>query len=343
MGKSSLYILLTVFLALPAHAFRVTAVGDIMLGTDFPEGKSVVERDFFREVRPFLSGSDIRIGNFEGTLYDGPHTTDSKRAGPNRYLFRTPTRLAPQLIKGGFNFMSLANNHARDFGRAGLESTKRTLESLGIGYSSKDGEASDIESSGVRAVVVSGDFYSGRRSITTPQSFYAEINELGRQYDIVVVMIHAGAEGVGAQNISKGRERYLGEDRGDSITFAHQAIENGADLVLMAGPHVPRGIEVYKDRLIAYSLGNFITESGISISGYQGLAPLIEVDMESDGRFKSGRIHSFKQVRGQVVSLDPSKRAARLIGELSRQDFPATAPAIDASGTISPRDDFNLR
>ena len=104
----------------------------------------------------------------------------------------------------------------------------------------------------------------------------------------------------------------------------------------MHGPHVPRGLEVHNDRLIAYSLGNFVTERGININGYAGLAPLLEVEMDKSGRFKSGKITSFRQSRGQPVSLDPAHQAFRLMSQVSRSDFPNTAPSFSGDGFIYP-------
>lgn len=338
MRKSLPVLLMSLLMSCPAWSLTITAVGDIMMGTDYPDGAGISERDFFQSARPFFSASDIRIGNLEGTLYDGEQNPDGKRGGKNRYLFRTPTRLARHLVDAGFNFLSLANNHSRDFGRNGLVSTKQTLAANDIGFSSKDGEVAEIEIGGERVAIISADYYAGARSITTPEALYREIRNLNSRYDIVIVVVHAGGEGMLATNTLKGKEIFLGENRGDSIGFARRAVDEGADLILMAGPHVPRGLEVYRDRLIAYSLGNFLTEKGISISGIQGLAPLLEVQIDHEGRFTGGNIHSFQQVRGRPVGLDMGKRAFRLMSRMSQEDFPESMPLFSSDGKgIAPR------
>lgn len=266
----------TVFFALPASAVTVSAVGDIMMGTDYPSAAGLVDIDFFKSVRSYMSSSDIRFGNLEGTLYDGPQNPDGKAPGKNRYAFRTPTSMVTHLQEAGFNVMSLANNHARDFGKKGLQSTKNTLSGAGIQYSSKDGgEVATFNIQGTTVALIALDFYSGNRSLTNPDATYAEIAQLKQQYSIVIVSVHAGAEGFGAEHVSNRNEIFLGENRGNSVKFAHAAIDSGADLLLMHGPHVPRGLEVYQGRLIAYSLGNFVTGSGISINGIAGLAPML--------------------------------------------------------------------
>lgn len=324
------------------RAITVAAVGDLMMGTDYPNGSHVVERDFFQLVRPILKKSDIRFGNFEGTLYDGPVQADGKAGGTNRYLFRTPTAMVSHLKNAGFNAVSLANNHAKDFGRAGLESTKKTLAGAGIKYSSKDGEVARLQIDGQPVAIVATDFYPGRRSMTSPDSTYAEITALKRQGNIVIVSAHAGGEGFGAEHTYNRNEIFLGENRGNSIAFARRAIDSGADLVLMSGPHVPRGLEVHRGHLIAYSLGNFLTEQGISIGGNAGLAPLLEVELDRNGIFRSGKITSFQQVRGKPVSIDPNRRAFQLMYQVSTSDFPDSKPNFAADGSISPNGSVRL-
>jgi len=336
MRKPLLTLLAGLLFSNPGWAITVSAVGDIMMGTDYPSGSSLVNRDFFKFLRPLIKDDDIRFGNLEGTLYDGNPQPDGKAGGANRYLFRTPPSMVSHLKEAGFNVLSLANNHARDFGRRGLESTKKVLAQKGIHYSSKDGEVSEFNIGGVRVAVIATDFYPGRRSITTPESTYEEIRALKQRYDIVIVSSHAGGEGIGAEHVYDRKEVFLGENRGNSIAFARGAVDAGADLILMHGPHVPRGLEVYNERLIAYSLGNFLTEQGISIGGLTGLAPLLEVELDNLGRFKSGKVTSFQQVRGSPVGIDPARRALRLMAQVSRADFPNSAPLFSGDGYLLP-------
>ena len=79
-----------------------------------------------------------------------------------------------------------------------------------------------------------------------------------RQAALVVVIIHAGAEGAEQLHTPYGTQFFLGEDRGNARAFAHAVINAGASIVVGSGPHVIRGIERYRGRLIAYSLGNFV-------------------------------------------------------------------------------------
>jgi poly-gamma-glutamate capsule biosynthesis protein CapA/YwtB (metallophosphatase superfamily) len=312
--------------------FTVTAVGDIMMGTNFPIDmlRSDGGQNLFRQSSDYIQASDIRFGNLEGPLYDGADETAGKAQGRNRYLFRTPTSYAQWLSKAGFNVLSLANNHALDFGVAGLRSTKQALQSAGIQYSSKSREdVANFEVRGIKVALIATDFYNGPRSISNSQGTLDEIRELKRRFDVVIVSSHAGAEGSASEHVQAGTEIFLGENRGDSVKFSHDAIDAGADLILMHGPHVPRAMEIYRDRLIVYSLGNFITERGISIQGPPGLAPLVRIQLEKSGRFVRGEIMSFKQTRDFGTIYDPSKGSLLKIQKLSELDFPQTMPHFD--------------
>lgn len=319
----------------------VSAVGDIMMGTTYPKDTLPANggKTLFKYAKEYIQAADIRFGNLEGTLYDGDVTADGKATGPNRYLFRTPTNYTPLLVDAGFNVLSLANNHALDFGGAGIESTRNSLKAAGIQYSTKLGkEVAQFDIRGVKVALISCDFYSGRRSISTPDATYAEIRELKKQFDIVIVSAHAGAEGRGAERVSNAPEIFLGENRGNSVTFARTAIDNGASLIIMHGPHVPRGMEIYKNKLIAYSLGNFITGRGVNIEGYGGVAPLLRVQMDRNGNFSQGHLASFRQVRDSGAVYDKTNYAATFIAKLSELDFPQTMPQFDlTTGRIYPR------
>lgn len=319
----------------------VSAVGDIMMGTTYPINALPKDngKNLFKYSKEYILAADIRFGNFEGTLYDGGTNADGKAAGPNRYIFRTPTTYAPLLVDAGFNVVSLANNHAMDFGQAGIASTKSTLKANGIQYSSKAGrEVAQFNIRGIKVALIACDFYKGDRSITTPDSTYAEIRELKKNFDIVIVSAHAGGEGENADRTRNITENFLGENRGNSVAFAHGSIDAGASLILMSGPHVPRGMEIYKNKLIAYSLGNFVTGRGINITGYAGVAPLLRVQMDRDGNFTQGHLASFRQVRDQGAVYDKTQYALTFMEKLSELDFPQTMPQFDEkTGRIYPR------
>ncbi len=316
----------------------ISAVGDIMMGTTFPSNLLPADqgKSLFRAVAPDMQESDIRFGNFEGTLFDGPPQPDGKATGPKRYLFKTPVTYVERLTEAKFNVVSLANNHAKDFGQAGLQSTKDVLSLAGIQWSAKDGGVAKFSVRGTSIALIATDFYPGSRSITQPERTLAEISGLKKKFDVVIVSAHVGAEGPGAQNTPNRNEIYLGENRGNSIAFARAAVDAGADLIVMHGPHVPRGLEVYRDRLVIYSLGNFATGAGIDVSGIAGIAPLINVQIDREGRFAQGQLISFIQDRQRGTVHDAKQRALHLIEQVSANDFPSSSPRFSEDGHLTP-------
>jgi poly-gamma-glutamate capsule biosynthesis protein CapA/YwtB (metallophosphatase superfamily) len=120
------------------------------------------------------------------------------------------------------------------------------------------------------------------------------------------------------------------------VKFSHAVIDAGADLVIGHGPHVPRALELYKNRLIAYSLGNFLTYQGIKITGDSGVVPILTVTLTADGRFKQGKIISARQYRPQGTQLDNTHKAAKMIEQLTQDDFPETSLYFSEKGSIKP-------
>jgi hypothetical protein len=132
-------------------------------------------------------------------------------------------------------------------------------------------------------------------------------------------------------------EIFLGENRGNLPAFTHAVIDAGADLVLGHGPHVMRGMEIYKDHLIVYSLGNFCTYGWFGLAAETALTEIVEVKIGSDGKFISGRIHGAHQEGRGGPLLDDTGASIRKVRELSLADFGTNAPKIDDDGMITPK------
>jgi poly-gamma-glutamate capsule biosynthesis protein CapA/YwtB (metallophosphatase superfamily) len=315
----------------------VAAVGDIMMGTDYPSPKLPKKdgRLLFEEPKDFLRKADIVFGNLEGPLYEGGSPA-KKAKDRESYVFRTPPNYVKNLVDAGFNVVSLANNHAGDFGYQGMSSTKKVLDAAGIKYSSKAGEVAEFEINGLRIGLVALSFGPPPRSIVYPEKALEEIDLLSKKYDLLILSIHGGKEGGTALRTENEFEYFLDEPRGNVIQFAHEAIERGADLILVHGPHVPRAVEIYQDRLIAYSLGNFCTYRGMSLDKEKGYAPLLWVELGRNGEFVKGKIFSFIQFPPGVPKRDEEERAWALIKKLSQEDFPETSPFFGSSETILP-------
>lgn len=314
---------------------QVAAVGDIMLGTDFP--KDTLPPDglnILAQVTPVLQQADITFGNLEGVLLDGGEPVKQCKTLTACYLFRTPSRYTNNLKEAGFDVMSLANNHARDFGEEGRTSSMLALSNAGIHHSGRLGDVASWQVKGVRMAMIAFAPFGNSHDMLDIDKAVEQVADLARTHEIVMVSMHAGGEGLDATRIPFATEYYHGEDRGDAVKFARAVIDAGADLVLGHGPHVPRAMELYKGRLIAYSLGNFCTYWGISVEGIKGLAPILIVNLGSNGAFLGGTIVSARQQRPEGLILDESHAAARLIRQLTRQDFPDTPLFLDEAGNI---------
>jgi hypothetical protein len=313
-----------------------------MLGSSFPDetGGLLPPGDgagLLAEVTPLLSAADAAFANLEGPLLDAGTSEKCARSRPGRcYAFRVPTRYGKHLAAAGFDLLSLANNHASDFGEAGRTSTRAALDALGIRYAGAAGEVARLEVRGTRIALVAFAHSPGMNDVRDLREAARLVAEAKAGADLVVVSFHGGAEGAERQHVPPGREEFLGEDRGDLRAFARTVVDAGADLVVGHGPHVVRGMEVVKGRLVAYSLGNFATYGGFNLSGPNGLTLVLEVRLAPDGTFLGGRIHPGRQERPGGPRRDPTGAVIPVVRRLSEEDFGASAVRVSDDGTLSP-------
>jgi len=324
----------------PEPEITLALVGDVMLGSTFPEDAVLPPdeaRGLLAEAAPVLAGADLAIGNLEGPMLEGGESEKCKRSRPGRcYAFRMPVRYAGRLREAGFAAMSLANNHAGDFGAEGRASTRRALDGAGIGHSGEPGDVARLEVRGRRLVLVAFATSDATHDLRDLAGARALVAALAAESDLVLVSFHGGAEGAGAQHVPHGPEEFYGEARGDLRAFARALVDAGAALVFGHGPHVVRGLEVYRGRLIAYSLGNFATWGSFNLSGPNALAPVLEVRLGADGVFRGGRVHAFRQEKPGGPRRDPSGEVIRRLRDLSREDFGASAVQVSEDGALSP-------
>ena len=268
-----------------------------------------------------------------------PATTDTSTnpapTGGACFVFRSPTRYATYLRDAGFDVMSLANNHAQDFGDAGRSSSMQALDNVGIHHSGRDGDVAEWTTRGRRFALVAFAPNVGSHQLNDLVRAQEIVTGLAAKHDIVIVSFHGGAEGDGASRLPFARELYAGEDRGDVVEFAHTVIDAGADLVLGSGPHVMRALELYRDRLIAYSLGNFATYYGISVNGIRGTSGVLTTRVADDGRFIDARFTSTVQIRPGGPQPDPQKRALIQLRDLTQDAFPAGSLTLSDDGAIT--------
>lgn len=316
----------------------IRAVGDVMLGTDFPSPDDLPPNDgadLLGAVAPWLRDADVTFANLEGPFIDGG-TTDKCDTGAHCYAFRTPTRYAAYLRDAGIDLASTANNHAHDFGEEGQHATEAVLDALGIAWSGRPGTTATLVRRGLRIGLAA--FHTSRTGNDLNDHAAAAdlVRSLDADHDLVLVSFHGGAEGSDALHVPEGREFYLGEDRGDLRAFARTVVDAGADLVLGHGPHIPRGMEVYRDRLVAYSLGNFATYGRFNLRGNLGIGLILEAVLDDTGRFVSGRILPTYQEGEGIPKPDPIARAVSLVRRLSEEDFPDTYVRVGGDGRLLP-------
>jgi hypothetical protein len=320
----------------PSTRISIAAVGDIMLGTDYPQPRLAENAaTLLMPMAPVLQQADVTFGNLEGVLLEGGEAAKQCSRPANCYLFRSPVSYATTLASAGFDLLSLANNHARDFGEEGRDATMQALDAAGIHHSGRAGDVATWEQAGLQMAMVAFAPFRGSHDMLDMISGRLLIEKLASQSDILIVSMHGGAEGGDRTRLPFATEEFHGEDRGDVVAFAHMAVEAGGDLILGHGPHVPRALELYQGRLIAYSLGNFATYWGINTVGVNGLAPILFASLDQSGSFIDGRLYSARQQRPLGPVPDPENQAAHLIRELTLADFPDGTLIIDDEGRIS--------
>ena len=310
----------------------------MMIGTDYPQNHLPDDDGlgFLADVAPFLSAADIAFGNLEGVLLDGGEPGKKCSNPAACYLFRSPTRYSNHYRAAGFDVLSLANNHARDFGEEGRSSSMLDIAAAGMQHSGRVDDYASLEVNGLRVAVLAYAVTKNSNMLLDYELAFDTVAEFASSHDIVVVSFHGGAEGVDVTHVPFAEEEYYGEPRGDVVWFARGVVDAGADLVIGHGPHVVRGMERYKGRLIAYSLGNFATYYGISVAGIKGIAPILTTTLDGYGAFVEGEIVSTIQLRPAGPSIDPRDRALDLIRGLSREDFGEPGLTFLANGKVLP-------
>jgi Bacterial capsule synthesis protein PGA_cap len=317
----------------PPKVIEIGWVGDTTPGSQYgmpPDGG----RALFADMRAKLRAPDLMIANLEGTYSVGGTSKCAGVSSGNCFAFQAPPTYAKALAWSGIDFVSVANNHSNDYFQAGLDQTTRALRKAGIEYTGLPGQVTVVDVHGVRVALVAFSPYPWNANMNDIPGARKLVRRAAAKADIVVVLMHAGAEGADKMHTPRGPEVAFGELRGDIRTFSHAVVDAGADLVLGSGPHVIRGIERYKGRLIAYSLGNFAGWGNFGLSGNLGISGLLTVRIDQTGRIRGGRWLSLYLAEPGVPRPDPAQTAAGLVRQLSAADFARTYK-LDARGSFS--------
>jgi poly-gamma-glutamate synthesis protein (capsule biosynthesis protein) len=245
---------------------HITAVGDIML--DRALGAALANGNLaypFQDTADFLRSADLTIGNLESAL-------GTKGDAENkRYPFRAPPQAAASLTQAGFDIMSLANNHAMDYGPEALLEAIALLNDQGVAAIGAGGNHSQAHAPHIREVngfkiaflsyvhvpvEASTGFDTASWTATDdapglawgdPAAIAADLSAVAGDVDLIVVALHSGFE-------------YQAAPSAAQKAAAQAAIDGGADLVIGHHTHILQGIEFYQDGVILYGTGNFAFE-----------------------------------------------------------------------------------
>jgi len=321
-----------------AESIELSATGDIIMGSAPNRLPANGGDGFFDSVRAGLK-SDLVMGNLEQPITND--TGASKCGSPARahcFAFRSPPSYAKHLKDAGFELLNTANNHSKDFGTTGYANTIEALEGAGLKHTGAEDEITIAEVKGVKVAVLGFSPYAGANNLNDLDHAREIVQKAKGEADLVVVQAHLGAEGSGRTHVKAGSEIYFGENRGDPIKFTHTVIDAGADLVIAHGPHVLRGMQFYKGKLIAYSLGNFAgggkTLSSDGVLKYGGI---LHVKLTKDGEWVGGTfLSTYLNSVGVPTRDSANEQGRKLVTTLSKQDFGDTGAKIGSDGSISP-------
>ncbi len=264
----------------------IIAVGDILLSRQV--GKKIDQSENpnlpFEKLQATLSGADLTFGNLECPLDSGSNPI---REG---LIFRCLTKYVPGLVTAGFDVLSTANNHAMDQGLDNLKFTREYLRSqniLPIGSAASLDEAWQpqiLQRNGTKFAFLAASYASINDNGKTTNDYVARIEDLEHlkasilklksQADFIIVNMHAGTE-------------YTSHPNQKQIAFAHAAIDAGADVVIGQHPHWIQDIEIYQNKPIFYSLGNFVFDQMWSQETREGLVVRLAI---SDKRLEKAEL-----------------------------------------------------
>lgn len=344
--KLNLYIL-SLCLNTPVFAqeYSLLMTGDTMLGSK----EGMLTAKLFGDVLPdLLQQHDFKLFNLEGTL--GVVGIDDKSpkcyGGKYCYTFMTPYKALDlfHMLQGSSNLaLNLANNHSMDYGHKVQENTYRAIKKSGLGTFGSLGYPVERYQIGTAKFAFIGASPHRNTLSIFGNDLKNYVAALKKENYIVVVSLHMGSEGEHAYVVRNHDEIFLGQNRGNIYQLAHQLVDYGADVIVGHGPHVMRGIEVYKDKLIAYSLGNFLTYGSFSLTGSQAYGGLLNIRIDKKGNFVGGKFIGTQQLKSvepqqwaNGIAIKKSFKSTYWLKLISYSNFPLTTVKIDNQGNLSP-------
>ncbi|AJY73392.1 CapA family protein [Paenibacillus beijingensis] len=310
---------------------RLAFVGDIMMGSSVEKLMRQKGLEYpFEGALSYLQGPDLTAGNLEN-----PITKRGVPAQNKSFVFKGSPDLLPPLKQAGFDVVTLANNHTLDQGTEGLFDTMKYLDEAGIphvggGHNDTEAFAPEyLETKGVKVAYIgvsrvvpetswkADKYRPGVAETYDSTRAVAAIKEARKRADLVVVMVHWGVE----------RQDYPVQHQ---KTLAHTFVDAGADLVIGSHPHVMQGFEYYKNKWIAYSLGNFIFNNTSNVKTKQ--TGVLDAVCSKDGQCGL-QLHPMFADKSKPVPMNAEDGAA-LLARLSKLSINA---AFDRDGVLASR------
>ena len=342
-----LFLLLSNIFASNVWALTISAAGDTMLQSQ----GSYLPNNYLDEVSTYFNSTDISFLNYEGTICQTKEVSWKCKKGKTCYAFRAEPKVADMLAQSGVTIASVANNHIYDYGEQCANKTVEHLEQVGIRAVGLRPKNNSSDMSSTRTLTVNGlkvgfaafHFSNGWGrliSILEYERAQALVRQLDKEVDIIIVSFHGGAEGKDALNVPFEMEARGREKRGNLRQFSQSVVDAGADLVLGHGPHVPRGMEIYKNKLIAYSLSNFATPYGFNLRQPMNLGFILQVELDNfTGDLKGGEIIPTIQAKRPSIFLkvDEKRKVIPVLQNLSIEDFSSPLQILDSGELLQTR------
>ncbi len=269
---------------------RILEFGDMMLDRNVKKrieefGEDYLLKELLGEKNNFFPDPDITTANLEGTFANYRRETDKK------YAFHFDPSLIEMVKRYGFSLFSLGNNHSMDMGSTGLAETKENLDKAGIGYYGNQFVVNE-ESVLIKEVNEIKIAFLGLNDTNTPINLTKTTELLAKtEADFRIVSIHWGIEYKFLE--SSQRQQYL----------AHKLIDAGADIIVGHHPHVIHEMEVYNNRPIFYSLGNFVFDQYFSKNTQQGLG----LGLTLEEKRITAQIFPLQSVQSQVKLMEKNE------------------------------------
>lgn len=292
----------------------IALMGDLLPGNTlkelYPPDSGYI---LFKKVIRFIEDADLSFANFEAAFEGGVERR-------KKFVFSAPLSALGGIKKSGIKGFSIANNHIFDLGKKGAYRTFKILKKSGFVVSGLKNTWDSVFVKGLKIGFIAFSVYDYTNNLLKEEKAKSTIERLSKKTDILIVSMHAGVEGDSAMHVRDKFEYFYGEKRGNVKKFAKMAIDNGADIVFGHGPHVIRGIEIYKERIIAYSLGNFACYGGFNLKYPRNISFILRVKVNKNGEFIEGEIIPLVLKYPGIPEYDKEETAVKLLKKLIKED-----------------------